>query len=94
MATMKNEEIIKTLAAILVLRIKYWSNEAKGFYDEMALGMSIAYENAFEMLVYAAKGDWYALRQFSWSDEAEDLLERVGFDIDFYELEKIIKDTP
>ena len=43
------------------------------------------------MLAYAATGNWDCLRQFDWSDEAEELINKLGPDIDFWELKDIIK---
>lgn len=88
---MINKKIMKILAAIYVMRAKYWADEAKIKYDEAALGLSCAYDNAFDMLAYAATGNLDCLRQFGWSDEAEELINKVGDDIDFWDLEELIK---
>ncbi len=83
--------IIKILAAIYAMRAVYWANKSKENYNEMALGMSCAYDDAFDMLAYAATGNLDCLRQFGWSDEAEELINKLGPNIDFWELEDIIK---
>ena len=83
--------IIKILAAIYAMRAKYWASKSKEGYDEVALGLSCAYDDAFDMLAYAATGNWDCLRQFGWSDEAEELVNKVGADIDFWDLEELIK---
>lgn len=88
---MTDKKIVKTLAAIYAMRAVYWANKSKENYDEMALGMSCAYDNAFNMLAYAVMDKWDCLRQFGWSDEAEELINKIGEDIDFWELEDIIK---
>lgn len=88
---MKDKKIMKILAAIFLMRAVYWANKSKENYDEMALGLSCAYDNAFDMLAYAATDNWDCLRQFGWSDEAEELIDKVGADIDFLDLKDIIK---
>ena len=88
---MTDKKIMKILAAIYVMRAKYWASKAKEGYDEVALGLSCAYDNAFDMLAYAATGNFDCLRQFGWSDEAEELINKVGVDIDFWDLEELIK---
>lgn len=59
-----DKKIFYTLAAIFLLREEYWNSKAKENYDEVALGQTIAYDNAFNMLAYALRGDWDYLRQF------------------------------
>lgn len=88
---MNNLNIIKILAAIYAMRAKYWASKSKEKYDEMALGLSCAYDDAFDMLAYAATGNIDCLRQFGWSDEAEELINKVGANIDFWDLEELIK---
>lgn len=88
---MTDKKIMKILAAIYAMRAKYWANKSKEKYDEVALGLSCAYDNAFDMLAYAATGNFDCLRQFGWSDEAEELINKVGADIDLWKLEEIIK---
>ena len=88
---MEQEKIFKILAAMFAMRAQYWANKSKEKYDEMAVGLSCAYDDAFDMLAYAVNGRWDCLFQFGWSDEAEDLINKVGIDIDFYELEDLIR---
>lgn len=78
-----DEKIMKMFAAILAMRANYYNARD----DHHA---AVAYENAFEMLVYAYEGGWDYLRQFGFSDAAEDLIDRVGSDIDLRELREII----
>ena len=73
------------------MRAKYWNNKAKANHDEVAMGAGIAYDNAFDLLAYAINGNWDCLRQFSWSDEAEELINKIGTDIDLRDLEDLIK---
>ena len=80
---MGNDKIMKMLAAIFALRAKYYSD--KGWHQE-----AVAYEDAFEMLAYACSGRLNSLRQFGWSDEAEDILDNVGTNIDFWDLQEYI----
>lgn len=80
---MTDKKIFKVLAAIFALRASYY-NDTK-HYD-----MAVAYSDAFDMLAYAATGNWDCLRQFGWSDEAEALIEKIGTDIDFWDLETLI----
>ena len=86
-----DKKIFYTLAAMFLMRAKYWNGKAKENYDEIALGNATAYDNAFNMLAYALRGNWDYLRQFGWSDEAEELINKVGTDIDLWKLEEIVK---
>lgn len=86
-----DKKLFYITAAMLALRAKYWADKSKENYDEMALGMSCAYDNAFNMLEYTTTENWDCLRQFGWSDEAEDLIEKVGTDISLWDLETMIK---
>lgn len=81
---MEQKKILKILAAIFVMRSKYY--EAHDMYST-----AIAYRDAFDMLAYAANGNWDCLSQFGWSDEAEDLINKVGVDVDFWDLEDLVK---
>ena len=84
---MSENKIMKILAAIFLMRCVYWHNKGEH-------GIGIAYDNAFDMLVYAVRGEGPGLdclRQFGWFDEAEDLINKVGEDIDFWDLEDLIK---
>jgi hypothetical protein len=81
---MTEEKLFKILAAIFAMRAVRYRN---GGEDAAAL----AYDNAFDMLAYAAEGNWDCLSQFSWSDKAEELINKVGANIDFWELEELIK---
>ena len=81
---MELKKILKVLGAIFAMRAKYY-HERKEYAE------AIAYDNAFDMLAYAVNENWDCLSQFGWSDEAEDLINKVGADIDFWELEELIK---
>ena len=81
---MEQKKILKILGAIFAMRAKYY-NERKEY------GAAVAYDNAFDMLVYTAEGNWDCLSQFGWADEATDLINEIGSDIDFWELEELIK---
>ena len=85
------KKLFYILAAIIAMRAKYWNEKAKNNYDEVALGCTTAYDNAFDMLAYAINGNWDCLRQFGWSDEAEELINKIGTDIDLWELEDFIR---
>lgn len=78
------KRILKILGAIFAMRAHYYA-------ERKEYGAATAYDDAFDMLAYAANESWDCLRQFGWSDEAEDLIDKVGDDIDFWELEDIIK---
>lgn len=82
---MKNEKILKVLAAILAMRAKYYEKRKDHW-------SASAYESAYFMLMYAACEDWDCLRQFGWSDEAEALINEVGADTDFIKLLTLIKE--
>lgn len=81
---MKDNKILKVLAAIFAMRAQY-------YHEKEEYWAAVAYDDAFDMLAYAANGNWDCLRQFGWSDEAEDLINKVGADIDFWKLEDIIR---
>ena len=81
---MSSNKIMKILAAMFAMRSKYW--DERGDH-----GIGGAYSDAFDMLAYAARGSWDNLSQFGWSDEAEDLINRVGDNIDFWDLEDLIQ---
>lgn len=85
------KKLFYILAAIIAMRAKYWNNKAKANHDEVAMGAGIAYDNAFDLLAYAIHGNWDCLRQFAWSDEAEELINKIGIDIDLWDLEDLIK---
>ena len=87
---MKDEKIMRFVAIILALRAKYWNNKAKESHDEVAMGAGIAYDNAFDLLRYAMAGEWDYLRQFSWSDEAEEILDRYDDALDIETIKAII----
>ena len=87
---MKDEKIMRFVAIILALRAKYWNNKARENYDEVAMGAGIAYDNAFDLLRYAMAGEWDYLRQFSWSDEAEEILDRYDDALDLDTIKAII----
>lgn len=78
-----NSKIVKMLAAIFALRAKYYTE--KGWNHE-----AVVYEDAYDMLSYAADGDLNALRQYGWSDEAEDIIDNAGDNIDFRDLYEYI----
>lgn len=82
---MNDNKIMKILAAIFALRSKYYNSKG----DHVASG---CYSDAFDMLAYACRGRWDNLRQFGWSDEAEEIIENVGENIDFWDLEDYIFD--
>ena len=80
---MEQKKIFKILAAMFVMRSKY--------YQERKMhSTAIAYRDAFDMLAYAVNENWDCLSQFGWSDEAEDLIDKIGSDIDFWDLEDLI----
>ena len=81
---MEQKKLFKILAAMFALRAKYYEDRKE--YDT-----AIAYANAYDMVSYAVRGRWDCLSQFGWADEAEDLINKVGADIDFYELEDLIR---
>ena len=81
---MEQNKIFKILAAILAMRAEYYEDRHE--YDT-----AIAYANAYDMVAYAARGRWDCLSQFGWADEAEDLINKIGTDIDFWELEEMIR---
>ena len=81
---MEQNKIFKILAAMLAMRAEYYEDRKE--YDA-----AVAYANAYDMVAYAARGRWDCLGQFGWADEAEDLINKVGVDIDFYELEDLIR---
>lgn len=81
---MEQNKIFKILAAMLAMRAEYYEDRKE--YDA-----AVAYANAYDMVAYAARGRWDCLGQFGWADEAEDLINKVGADIDFYELEDLIR---
>ena len=80
---MTQQKILKILGAIFALREKEYVQRED--YDE-----AHAYANAFDMLAYAASVDWDYLSQFGWANEAKELIEKVGDDIDFWDLEDLI----
>ena len=81
---MEQKKILKILGAIFAMRAVYYHNHGEH-------APAVAYDNAFDMLAYAVNGNWDCLSQFGWSDEAENLINKVGADIDFWELEELIK---
>lgn len=81
---MEQKKLFKILAAILAMRAEYYEDRKE--YDT-----AVAYANAYDMVAYAINGRWDCLSQFGWADEAEDLINKVGVDIDFYELEDLIR---
>lgn len=81
---MEQKKLFKILAAMFVLRAEYYEDRKE--YDT-----AVAYANAYDMVAYAVRGRWDCLGQFGWADEAEDLINKVGADIDFYELEDLIR---
>lgn len=82
---MEQKKIFKILAAMLAMRAEYYEDRKE--YDA-----AVAYANAYDMVAYAVRGRWDCLGQFGWADEAEDLINKVGVDIDFWNLEEIIKE--
>lgn len=83
---MEQKKILKILGAIFAMRSQY-------FTSRQQYGAAAAYDNAFDMLAYAATGNLDCLRQFGFSDEAEELIEKVGENIDFWDLENLIKES-
>ena len=81
---MEQKKILKILGAIFAYRANYY--HFRGNHDA-----AVAYDNAFDMLAYAAEGNWNCLSQFGWSDDAEDIVNKLGEDIDFWDLEEKIK---
>lgn len=82
---MEQKKLFKILAAMLAMRADY-------YYKHKDYNTAIAYANAYDMVAYVANNRWDCLSQFSWADEAEDLINKVGADIDFYELEDLIRE--
>ena len=81
---MEQKKLFKILAAMLAMRADY-------YYKHKDYNTAIAYANAYDMVAYVANNRWDYLSQFSWADEAEDLINKVGVNIDFYELEDLIR---
>lgn len=81
---MEQKKILKILATMFAMRARY-------YHERKEHDSAVAYDNAFDMLAYAVNGNWDCLSQFGWSDEAEDLINKVGADIDFWDLEDLIK---
>lgn len=81
---MEQKKLFKILAAMLAMRADY-------YYKCKDYNTAIAYANAYDMVAYVANNRWDCLSQFSWADEAEDLINKVGVNIDFYELEDLIR---
>ena len=81
---MTQQKILKILGAIFALREKEYIQREN--YDE-----AHAYANAFDMLAYAASDNWDCLSQFEFAYEAADLIDSVDENINFWELEKLIK---
>ena len=84
---MENKKIFKVLGAIFALRARYYDERGEHW-------AASAYINAFDMLAYATQENgkgWENLRQFGWSDEAEELIDKLGADIDFWDLEDFIR---
>ena len=81
---MEQKKLFKILAAMLAMRAEY-------YYERKEWETAVFYANAYDMVAYAAEGRWDCLSQFSWADEAENLINKVGIDIDFYELEDLIR---
>lgn len=81
---MEKEKLLKIVGAIFLMRAEYYRG-----LDQF--WMSVAYDDAFDMLAYAATGNWDCLSQFGWSDDAEYFINKVGADIDFWDLEDLIK---
>ena len=82
---MEQKKLFKILAAMLAIRAEY-------YYEHKELEIAVSYANAYDMVAYAAEGRWDCLSQFGWADKAEDLINKVGADIDFWDLEEIIKE--
>ena len=80
---MEQEKLFKILAAMFLMRSQY-------HHEHGNHKASVAYDNAFDMLVYAEKGRWDCLLQFGFADEAEQLIDKIGADIDYYDLEEIV----
>ena len=92
---MKNNQTLKILAAIFALRARYYRERWEQEQNEVFLGEGCAYENAFDMLAYAAQDNgwgWDCLCQFGWADEAEAIINKLGADVDFWDLENFIKE--
>lgn len=81
---MEQKKIFKILAAMFAMRAEFYQKRE----DHSA---AVTYRNAFDMLAYAVNGSWDCLSQFGWSDEAEDLINKVGVNIDFWDLEELIQ---
>lgn len=87
---MKDEKIMRLLAITFALRAKFYNDKWNREDDYTALGMDCAYSNAYEMLTYAMAGDWDAIRQFGWTDEAEEILDRYDDNLDLDTIKAII----
>lgn len=87
---MKDEKIFRMLYIMFALRAKYYNDKWNREDDYTALGMDCAYSNAYEMLAYAMAGDWDAIRQFGWADEAEEILDRYDNSLDIETIKAII----
>ena len=87
---MKDEKIFRFLVIIFALRDKWYANKWREEEDYIALGEASAYNNAYYMVKYAMEGDWDALRQFGWADEAEEILDRYDDALDLDTIKAII----
>lgn len=83
---MGNRKIMKMLGAIYALRAKYYQQSGDHH-------MAVAYSDAFDMLAYACNGSLDNLRQFGWSDDAEEIIDNAGENIDFWDLEDYINSS-
>lgn len=90
----ENEKIMKILAVMFLMRFNYWHEQyhtTNGYAKENALGRMGAFDDAYDMLAYAAEGNLACLSQFGWYEEAKELIERIGPDTKMWELEDIVK---
>lgn len=79
-----DKKLLYITAAMFAMRSKYYHE--RGYHE-----MAVSYDDAFDMLEYAISENWDCLRQFGWSDEAEELINKVGTDIPLWKLEAMIK---
>lgn len=86
-----DKKLFYILAAMFALRAKHYHEKWQKDDSLGGLWFSAAYDNAFDMLDYALAGDWDCLCQFSWFEEAEEIINKVGTNISLMELEDIIK---
>ena len=81
---MDTRKMLYILATMFAMRSVFWREKGEP-------AIATTYDNAYDMLAYVIDDRWDCLSQFDFATIAEQFIDKIGTDIDLWDLEEIIK---